>query len=119
MKLSGPKLLLHLEGLAVLAGACVLYSHLGYSWIRFALFLLVPDVAFLGFLAGRKVGVICYNAVHTYIGPIALFGLFSFINQPGLFWIVLVWVAHIGMDRLCGYGLKYEADPKHTHLHRL
>lgn len=119
MKLSAPKLLLHLEGLGVLGGACVLYSHLGYSWIRFAIFLLAPDIALLGFLVSRKIGVICYNAVHTYIAPLAFFAILAVTKQSGLYWIVLVWVAHIGLDRLCGYGLKYEADPKRTHLHRI
>ena len=28
----------------------------------------------------------------------------------------LVWLAHIGMDRLLGYGLKYDDHFQHTHL---
>jgi hypothetical protein len=30
-----------------------------------------------------------------------------------------VWFAHIGMDRLLGYGLKYPTDFKDTHLQRV
>lgn len=119
MQLSTPKLLLHLEGLGVLAGACVLYSHLDYSWLRFGLFLLAPDVALLGLLVGKRFGVACYNAVHTYLAPMILFGLLTAAKRPEYFWIVLVWTAHIGMDRLVGYGLKYPEDPKRTHLHRV
>jgi hypothetical protein len=32
------------------------------------------------------------------------------------FSIAVIWFAHIGMDRLVGYGLKYSGDFKHTHL---
>jgi hypothetical protein len=28
----------------------------------------------------------------------------------------IIWVAHIGFDRLLGYGLKYETGFKDTHL---
>jgi hypothetical protein len=118
MKISAPRILLHLEGLGVLAATCVLYSRLEYSWIRFAVFLLAPDLAMLGLLVNRELGVICYNSVHTYIAPLLLFCLFSALGQQQLYWIVLVWTAHIGMDRLCGYGLKYPADLKQSHLQR-
>ena len=31
-------------------------------------------------------------------------------------WLALIWCAHIGMDRLLGFGLKYPDAFKHTHL---
>ncbi len=31
----------------------------------------------------------------------------------------LVWVAHIGLDRMLGYGLKYASAFSHTHLGRI
>jgi Domain of unknown function (DUF4260) len=31
----------------------------------------------------------------------------------------LVWLAHIGADRLLGYGLKYDDNFQHTHLGQL
>lgn len=33
--------------------------------------------------------------------------------------LCLIWLAHIGMDRMLGYGLKYPTDFKDTHLGRL
>jgi hypothetical protein len=33
--------------------------------------------------------------------------------------VALVWFAHIGMDRLMGYGLKYPTGFKDTHLQRV
>jgi hypothetical protein len=28
-------------------------------------------------------------------------------NHPGLFLLALIWIGHIGMDRMLGFGLKY------------
>jgi hypothetical protein len=34
-------------------------------------------------------------------------------------WIALIWAAHIGMDRMLGFGLKYPTEFKETHLQRV
>ena len=36
--------------------------------------------------------------------------------MPALFTPALIWAAHIGFDRLMGYGLKYETAFGATHL---
>ena len=54
------RLLLRLEGLAIAAGAVVLYADGDHSWWLFALLILAPDLSFLGYLAGtapRRRGV--------------------------------------------------------------
>jgi hypothetical protein len=33
--------------------------------------------------------------------------------------IALIWAAHIGVDRLLGYGLKYPTAFRDTHLRRV
>jgi hypothetical protein len=33
--------------------------------------------------------------------------------------VALIWLAHIGADRLLGYGLKYPTTFKDTHLSRV
>ena len=115
----GPKYLLRAEGLAVLALAAVLYWRGGFSWILFAILFLVPDVSMLGYLINPRIGAYCYNAVHTYVGPLllALIGLFA--NVPICVAIALIWVAHIGFDRLLGYGLKYPTAFTDTHLGKI
>jgi hypothetical protein len=30
--------------------------------------------------------------------------------------VALVWLAHLGMDRMVGYGLKYPDSAKHTYF---
>jgi len=118
MKFSLPRVLLHGEGLAVLVLACGLYGHGGYSWGRFAATLLLPDVVMLGYLAGHRVGAVVYNFGHTYLSPLVLAAVFFLSQNQGLYWIPLVWIAHIGMDRTVGYGLRYPTGFKDTHLAR-
>jgi hypothetical protein len=119
MKISGPRILLHLEGLAVSIAACALYRQLGASWITFAILFLAPDISMLGYLLGKRNGALAYNSVHTYLGPFLL-GTSAFLaNQPTLLPICLIWIAHIGLDRAIGYGLKYESEFKDTHLGRV
>jgi hypothetical protein len=33
--------------------------------------------------------------------------------------IALIWLAHLGLDRMLGYGLKYPTEFNDTHLQRL
>jgi hypothetical protein len=73
----------------------------------------------LGYLAGPKVGASAYNTFHSYPLPAAL-GIFGLLaGAPLAVAVALVWFAHIGMDRLMGYGLKYATDFKDTHLQRV
>jgi hypothetical protein len=111
-----PSTLLRLEGAAVLAAALITYSQYQYSWWQFALFLLAPDLAALGYLINKSVGSLIYNAMHTYVLPISLATAALLINFDLGLQLAFIWLAHIGMDRLFGYGLKYPNGFKHTHL---
>ena len=119
MKPISPKWLLRVEGLAILAAASSEYGRQGYSWGRFFLLFFAPDLLMIGYLWGSKVGAAVYNAGHTYAAPIALWLVASLGHQPLLFPLALIWTAHIGFDRLLGYGLKYSAGFKDTHLGRV
>jgi hypothetical protein len=111
-----PKLLLRLEGLAMLAAAVAGFRALGGSWGFFAALFLVPDLSLLGYLAGPKVGALVYNAGHSLIGPLLLAGA-GLVAGGSMVWLLaLIWVAHIGFDRALGYGLKYPAAFGATHL---
>jgi len=100
----------------VFLGALIAYSHLGLSWWRFIGFLLAPDISMLGYLISNSVGATVYNLFHNYFLP----GLVSLVtlnvSSPIFLCIAIIWIAHIGMDRIFGYGLKYKDDFKHTHL---
>ena len=108
--------LLRAEALAELAIAVLAYRHFGGTWLLFASLLLVPDLTMVGYLINRRVGAWVYNLGHTYIAP-ALLALVGFILAiPLLYSLALIWVAHIGLDRFLGYGLKYPAAFGATHL---
>ena len=114
--LSMPNLLLRLEGLTVLIAAIVAYAHQGGSIWLFLALLLAPDLGALGYLINIRVGSMTYNAVHFYTLPIVLAGAALALNLPTLLLIALIWFAHIGMDRVAGYGLKYPTKFKDTHM---
>jgi hypothetical protein len=73
----------------------------------------------LGYVVGTRVGAVVYNVFHTYALPAALaaYGLVGGSTVAGS--VALIWLAHIGMDRMLGYGLKYSSGFKDTHLGRL
>jgi len=111
--------LLRLEGVAALAAATAGYAFVGGSWLLFAALLLAPDLAMLGYLAGPRVGAAVYNAAHVYIAPAALGAVGLALAAPTLPPLALIWVAHIGLDRALGYGLKSATGFSDTHLGRI
>jgi len=114
-----PSLLLRVEGAALLAGSLLLYFHEGYGWPALVLLVLAPDVAMIGYAAGRRVGAAAYDVAHTDVLPIAL-GVAGVVAGLELaIQLALIWLAHIGADRLLGYGLKYPTAFKDTHLQRV
>ena len=44
----------------------------GETEARFAMLLLLPDLAMLGYLAGPAIGARAYNAAHSVVGPLLL-----------------------------------------------
>ncbi|HEY4246784.1 MAG TPA: DUF4260 domain-containing protein [Lacunisphaera sp.] len=119
MKFFSPKVLLHLEGLAILAAAGAAYAVQGASWWTFAILFLAPDLTIAGYAFGVRIGTAAYNLGHTYamVGAFWLIGHFTHASTALPF--SLIWLAHIGFDRLLGYGLKYPTAFKDTHLSRV
>ena len=119
-----PRRLLRWEGAGLLLSMVVAYHQLTLlpdapSWWLFAGLLLVPDLSMLGYLAGPGIGAIVYNAAHATPGPIALGLLGVATGYPLVLALAVIWLAHIGLDRALGYGLKYPGAFGDTHLGRL
>lgn len=112
----GPKLILRLEAGLVLAAACFAYGRLGHGWGMFALLFLTPDLSMLGYLGGRRLGAAAYNLAHSYVSPALLAAAGWISGHPLMIGLSLIWIAHIGFDRVLGYGLKYASAFGHTHL---
>ena len=108
-----------LEGLMLAAFALYAYTNGRGSWPMFAILILAPDIFMLGYLTGSRVGAFCYNAAHSLVFPLLLLLIGSQTGEIVIWQIGLIWMAHIGFDRLFGYGLKFNDGFKHTHLGRI
>jgi|SRR5829696_4525746 len=119
MLMRAPKFLLQTEGLALFAGSIALYLHADYSILALVLLFLAPDLSMVGFAINTKVGAVSYNVVHTETLPIVLgvVGVLTGSDVPVQ--VALIWLAHIGIDRMLGYGFKYPTAFDDTHFQRL
>jgi hypothetical protein len=115
----GLRTLLRLEGLTLFVGMTLLYGVWDGSWWVYALLFLTPDLSFAAYLAGPRAGAIVYNAAHSYMAPMALMTTGFALSSPLVLSIAMIWLAHIGIDRALGYGLKYAAGFGFTHLGRI
>jgi hypothetical protein len=70
----------------------------------------------LGYLSGSRLGAAAYNAAHTYLLPLTLLAAGQLAGAPLLTSLGLIAAAHIGFDRMLGFGLKYARGFKATHL---
>ncbi len=111
-----PRFFLRLEGVVLFLASLILFRTTHQHWWWVPVLLLVPDIFMAGYSRSTKIGALIYNIGHTYLLPVtvSLYGLHS--HRPLLLGTGLIWLAHIGMDRFAGYGLKYDDDFKHTHL---
>ena len=85
----------------------------------FAVLFFVPDISMIRYAVNTRVGAALYNLIHAYAFPAAL-GLIGLWLAAGvLVALSLIWFAHIGLDRVLGFGLKYPTVFKDTHLQRV
>jgi hypothetical protein len=115
----GVRTLLRLEGLALFTGMTLLYVVWDGAWWVYAVLFLAPDLSFAAYLAGPRIGAVIYNAAHSYLAPMALMTTGFALASPLTLSIAMIWLAHIGIDRALGYGLKYQAGFGFTHLGRI
>ena len=110
---------LRAEGLSALALGWVAWQAAGGEAIWFLPLLLVPDMSMLGYLGGNHTGAIAYNIAHNwFVGGLVL-GAGWWFGIPALSFAGAILVAHTGIDRLLGYGLKYPTAFQDTHLGRI
>ncbi|WP_292052882.1 MULTISPECIES: DUF4260 domain-containing protein [unclassified Brevundimonas] len=104
------------EGGVLLVAATLAFFRLDGSWLLYLGLFLVPDLSMAAYAVGPRTGAVVYNLAHSLILPLVLMGAgFAFAAQ----WAVLaglVWLAHIGFDRMLGYGLKSAQAFGITHL---
>jgi len=86
------------------------------SWWVYLLILIAPDISFIGYAAGNKVGAVCYNLFHHKGIATAIFMAGFILKDEWLQIIGIVLFGHSSMDRMFGYGLKLNEGFKYTHL---
>ena len=114
-----PAVFLRVEGAALFVAAIVLYFNAGYEWWLFLVLLLAPDIAGVGYLMSPRVGAAVYDTGHLDAFPLALGVVGVLVDSDLCIKVALIWLAHIGMDRAVGYGLKYPSGFRDTHLQRV
>jgi hypothetical protein len=110
---------LRIEGLAVFAAGLAGFLCLGPQWWAVPLLLLVPDVSMVGYLRGPRVGAIVYNLAHDLATGVVIAAVGLASGSVPVAAIGAIFVAHSGMDRMMGYGLKLPSSFKDTHLGRI
>lgn len=110
---------LRLEGAGAFAAGLALYGWLGGPWLLAIPLLLVPDVSAVGYLRGPRLGAFTYNLVHNWAFGLGLLGVGIAADSPAIAIAGAVAIAHVGMDRALGYGLKLTTSFQDTHLGRI
>jgi hypothetical protein len=107
-----------LRQLCVLVASCGTYHLLfPHHWVLFACLFLVPDLSLLAYLRGPgSAASALYNWMHSYVFPALLGILAAAFHSSLLGELSLIWISHIGMDRMLGYGLKYPTSFRFTHI---
>jgi hypothetical protein len=110
---------LRLEGLAALGAGLLLFGASGGNWLFVIPLLLLPDLSAAGFLVGPRVGTFAYNAMHNWGPGMVALGFGAWLASPAVLLIAAILIAHVGMDRAAGFGLKLPGSFQDTHLGRM
>ncbi len=96
--------------------ALLVFANLPYAWWWLPALFLLPDLSMLGYLAGPRVGALCYNVAHHKALALAVGGTGWFLHSNPLLLAGTVLLFHSSFDRVLGYGLKYATGFRDTHL---
>lgn len=112
-------LILRAEAVALFVAGVLAYLGLNGHPLWLLPLLLTPDLSMVGYVRGPRLGAITYNLVHNLATALVVLavGWFGAIAPLALAGTILV--AHVGMDRTLGYGLKLPTDFRDTHLGRI
>jgi hypothetical protein len=110
---------LRFEGLVAFPAALAFFGSIGGNWLLVVPLLLVPDLSAAGYLAGPRVGALTYNLVHNWGVGLVVLGLGFWLGSTAVQLAAAILIAHVGMDRALGYGLKLPGSFKDTHLGRI
>ena len=111
--------ILRSEALAALAAGIVIWMANDGSPLWLVPVLLLPDFSAVGYLVNARVGAMTYNIVHNWTIAAVALGLGWWLPSRFLVLAGAVLLAHVGLDRVLGYGLKLPSSFQDTHLGRI
>lgn len=106
--------IIRIENFLVFLAAILIYYYFNLSWKTFFITFFIPDVGMLGYFFNKKIGAFTYNLTHNFILPIILGILFH--SNFLLLSLSVIWISHVGFDRMLGFGLKSAEGFFITHL---
>ncbi|MEO6176499.1 MAG: DUF4260 domain-containing protein [Flavobacterium circumlabens] len=110
------KTIIKLEELGLFILGIYLFSLLNYEWWWFLVLILAPDFSMLGYILNTKIGAYSYNLFHHKGLSVLLYLAGCYLKIELLQLVGVILFSHAAMDRIFGYGLKYEKGFKYTHL---
>lgn len=110
------KTVLKLEEVALFVLGIYLFNLLNYEWWWFLVLILAPDLSMIGYAFGNKVGAFLYNVFHHKGIALLIYGAGYYLSYEIAQLVGIILFSHSAMDRIFGYGLKYEEGFKYTHL---
>ncbi|MFQ6603389.1 DUF4260 domain-containing protein [Flavobacterium sp. C3NV] len=110
------KTIIKLEEAALFILGIFLFNYLHFEWWWFLVLILAPDLSMLGYLFGNKSGAFFYNVFHHKGIALLIYALGYYLNIETIQLAGIILFSHSAMDRIFGYGLKYEKGFKYTHL---
>lgn len=110
------KTIIKLEEAALFILGIFLFYRLNFDWWWFLVLILAPDLSMLGYLFGNKSGAFFYNVFHHKAIALLIYGLGCYLNLETIQLAGIILFSYSAMDRIFGYGLKYEKGFKYTHL---
>src|SRR5690606_28164597 len=108
--------LLKLEELGQFLLSILLFAQLDYAWWVFPACILLPDISMLGYVFNAKLCAWSYNFFHHKLLAIAILIPVYCLNDSLHILVGVILFGHSAMDRIFGYGLKFNDNFKHTHL---
>ena len=108
--------IIKLEEAAIFLFCLFLFSQLDLAWWWFPALLFAPDIGMIGYAINPRIGAYTYNVLHHRLVA-TLVAVYALTNG-NVYWqlVALILFAHISLDRILGYGLKYTDSFGNTHL---
>jgi hypothetical protein len=108
--------MLKIENATMFLFSIYLFSLLDFEWWWFPILILTPDISMLGYIFNPKIGAITYNIFHHKGIALLLYLIGIYMNNEIITLTGIILFGHASLDRIFGYGLKYEDSFIHTHL---